>query len=89
MIDFRNAPFSLYVIRQPIQTYVTKTHHAILAWAALQRAEVDRILSRPAPSDIVLEQGEIRRTAEIEMVLDDNEDVSYVPCGVSLTWLFN
>lgn len=89
MIDFRNAPFSFYVIRQPIQTYVTKTHHAIVEWAARQRAEVDRILARPVPSDNVLEQGEAQRVAAVEQVLDDSDEVSHVQFGVSLTWLFN
>jgi hypothetical protein len=89
MIDFRNAPFSFYVIRQPIQTYATKTHHAIVEWAALQRAEVDHILARPVPSDNVLEQGEAQRVAAVEQVLDDSDEVSHVHCGVSLTWLFN
>ena len=88
-IDFRNAPFSFYVIRQPVQGHDIKLHRAILAWAARQRAEVDHILARPVPSDSVLEQGEAQRVAAVEQVLDDSDEVSHVHCGVSLTWLFN
>lgn len=91
MIDFRNAPFSFYVIRKPVQTYATKAHHAITAWASEQRAKVDRILSRPTPSDIVLDQAEVQRVAEIELVLDDREDdaTEHVSWVASVTWLFN
>jgi alpha/beta superfamily hydrolase len=91
MIDFRNAPFSFYVIRPPVQTYATKAHHAITAWASEQRAKVDRILSRPTPSDNVLIQGEAQRVAEIELVLDDHEDEAneHVSWIASVTWLFN
>ena len=91
MIDFRNAPFSFYVIRKPAQTYATKTHHAITAWASEQRAKIDRILSRPVPSDNVLVQGEAQRVAEIELVLDDREDeaTEHVSWVASVTWLFN
>jgi hypothetical protein len=91
MIDFRNAPFSFYVIRQPVQTYATKAHHAITAWASEQRAKVDRILNRPVPSDSVLDQAEAQRVAEIELVLDDHEDdaTEHVSWVASVTWLFN
>ena len=88
-IDFRNAPFSFYVIRQSVQSHDVRPHHAILAWAARQRAEVDRILARPVPSDNVLEQGEAQRVAAAEEVLDDTEEVPHVHSCVSLTWLFN
>jgi len=74
MTDFRNAPFSFYAIHQPIQLYATKAHHAIRAWADEQRAKVDRILARPAPSDDVLIQAEAQRVAEIELVLDDRDE---------------
>ena len=90
MTDFRNAPFSFHAICQPIQLYATHAHHAIRAWAAKQRAEVDRILSRPTPSDDVLVQGEAQRVAEIELLLDDRDDVTEnVSWVASVTWLFN
>jgi len=91
MIDFRNAPFSFYVIRQPVQSYATKAHHAITVWASEQRAKVDRILNRPVPSYTVLHQAEAQRVAEIELVLDDHEDeaTEHVSWVASVTWLFN
>jgi hypothetical protein len=74
MNAFYAVPFPFYIIRQPVQSYATKTHHAIVAWAAKQRAEVDRILSRPTPPDSVLSQGDAQRVAEIEVILDDSEN---------------
>jgi alpha/beta superfamily hydrolase len=89
--DFRNTPFSFYVNHPHIQTYATKAHHAIAAWAAKQRAKVDLILSRPIPSDNVISQGEAQRVAEIELVLDDREDdaTEHVSWISSVTWRFN
>lgn len=90
MTDFRNPPFSFHAIRQPIKLYTTQAHHAIRAWAVRQRAQVDRILSRHTPSDNVIAQGEARRVAEIELILDDSdEEAEHVSSVASVTWLFN
>ena len=98
-VDFRNAPFSFYVIRQPVQTYATKAHHVIAAWASQQRSEVDCILSRPSPSNDTIIQGEQQRVIEIEMILDETEyqesqvsqvsQVSPIWWVDAVTWLFN
>ena len=67
----------------------TSPSPAILIWAARQHAEVERILSRPTPSEHVIAEGEARRIAEIEMLLDDTNVTSYVRPAFSLMRIFN